>query len=218
MRIRFIIFGVILIIIALVLLSIIVAFLNPPVEDTETIEGGGSYSAHLSLMGDDIIEGDFKIKQGTVNFFICDEKNHKEYRESKSYEGIETHELMEGVSNGSYKFTIPEEGAWYETEKWYVVFDCSDSSAGKTVIESNIEHKPYRTLQYYVKIILIVIGAIGILRGIMPRKRRKWREERASKEPEKPKEKIKPEEPKEKAKPEEPKEITKPDKPEELPL
>jgi len=172
MNIGRVISGIILIAIALVGLDMLTEFLNPPVDETETVSMNGSYTYQATLMGDDVMEGEFTVENDTVTFFICDEENYDKYKESGNYSDITAYKLMEDVSSGKFEFTTPEGETFYETKTWHVVYDTSNSTGNSIDIESHIEYDPYRTILGYVKIIFLVIGAVRIIQGFLPKKRK----------------------------------------------
>ncbi len=173
MYIQKIIAGLIIIAIALVVVDMAVEWLNPPTEDEEKISQNSSFSHQITLMGDDVIKGDFTVANDTVNFFICDDENYKDYKDSKNHRTIETFELQENATNGTFTFTTPEEDSIIGSKIWHIVFDTQDSNGSKTTVDYTIEYEPYRTLVYYAKIILLALGAIRILQGLMPKKKPK---------------------------------------------
>lgn len=175
--------GLVIIVIALVVVDMAAEFLNPPVEDEEPISLNSSFSNQVTLMGGDVLRGDFTVDNDTVNFFICDEENYDKYKESRDYRNIETHELLENVSKGDFKFTTPEGDSFFETESWHVVFDTHNSSKSESVVDFNIEYEAYRTVIYYTKIILLIFGSIRILQGLRPKKKPSEQTDTLSPEP-----------------------------------
>lgn len=164
MKINRLVIGVVLIVLALVVLDLMVAFLNPPNDGDGTITGDGTYSTHVSLMGEDTIEGEFTVTKGTtINFFICDEDNFKKYSDSKSYADIEKYELMEDADSGSFDFETPKGDSVLESVKWYVVFDVRDSGGNETIVAYEMEFLPYQNAVYYMKVILILVGIVDVV-------------------------------------------------------
>lgn len=165
--------GVVLIIAVLILPGAILGSLNPPKDETMKITGEGHATAHVALVGDDPLSGEFKVKEGNVTFFICDEDNYKKYRDTGpgSYWRIEHHELMENKSAGKYDFTIPEGDTMLEIQKWYMVFDTYWNNQDTTEIDSSIEFTPFTTLVFYLKVIVIIICLVSIATGFIPEKK-----------------------------------------------